>query len=1196
MVGWTREQEAAINARNSNLLVSAAAGSGKTAVLVERIIKIIISDKIDIDSLLIVTFTNAAAGEMRERISKALLLEQEKKDANEEHIRKQINILNKSYITTLHSFCIDIVKSNHHMLEIDPIFRIGDNTEINILKHESIEELFEKEYEIATDGFTGLVEMFGSPYDDFPLKEWLLKLYEFVQSQPDPNDWLKIKAEAVFTDLDKLQENPSLQVVLDQISWDIEMAKDLLIRALKICQKPYAPENYRVVIESDIVQVENLAQSLSKNIKSLAKELQELTFQKLPRASKDADDFLKEEIKGLREKAKKAIKDIQENVFFQDPQRVVENLNKMYPYIKYLCEMVMKFSEIYKVKKNDRGIVDFNDLEHFALQVLSDKEIAKQYQNKFKYIFIDEYQDSNIIQETIINQIKAETNLFFVGDVKQSIYRFRLADPSLFLDKYYKYCAEENTCNRRIDLTKNFRSRKEILSGINFLFTNLMSKDLGEIKYDTKAMLYSGLDYIPMENSSIEVNIVDKKVSDEIGFDEELEELEDIELEATIAAQKIKALLNTNIFDSRTQRYRVIEYRDIVILLRTTKNWAKIFLETFIKEQIPAYADTNNGYFEVIEISIFINLLKIVDNKRQDIPLLSVLRSPIGGFTTEELINIRLSSNTKSFYEATVNYCINGDDDSLKQKMIAFYNNLDNWFEKSRYQIIDEFIWQLMLDTNFYYYVGAMPGGKQRQANLRILVDRAAQFQRTSIKGLFNFIKFIEKLQTNNGDMGTAKTLGENDNVVRILSIHKSKGLEFPVVIVGGMGKGFNLKDTSDSILLHKDLGFGPKYVDPEVRVYSDTLARTAIRQRLKIESLSEEMRILYVALTRAKDKLILLGAVKDLSKQIVGWRNNNNKYSYVRAKTYFDWICPILMKHEQGEALRSLAGVIEEVNLLNDESQWSIQIINKADIKQQNCDKRLEQLEIEKRLRNFHREKGTINYQLIKERLNWQYPFISASKIPSKLSVTNLKQLSVSNLENFYSRTHLPTLVKAPKFMDRKRNLSSVEKGVATHFVMQHLDLNKVSSIAQIKAQIENLVEKELILEAEASQVIPEKIYSFFISNLGKRMLKASMVYRERPFNLVKKACDIVAGLNGDVEETLLIQGVIDCYFVEDEEYILIDYKTDFVPHAREIELINKYQGQIKLYREALEAISGKKVKESYLYSFHNDQEFKIN
>ncbi len=1191
---WTKEQKQAIDDRNCNLLVSAAAGSGKTAVLVQRIIDIIVKDKIDINKLLIVTFTRAAAGEMRQRIQNVLSERIENKQGDERYLRKQLSLLNKAFITTMHSFCIDVVRKNFHLLDIDPGFRIADTTEVEVLKKEAVDEILEKEYEDNEESFISLVESFSSNRNDERLVDIILRLYSFIQSSPNPRKWLEDSIDMFNIEKNQINNNIWVKEIKNDLRYDLSKAQDLLEEALKLCNMATGPTEYEDAIKDDLKNVEELTKALDLDIDNFyenANSIKHSRFSSIRGKRKEViDEQIKNEVKDIRDKYKTIIRQIKESSIEGGMNEYVNQLNNLRPIMNKLKDIVFSFSDIYMDKKLDRGILDFNDLEHFAIKALEDKDVRETYKKKFEYIFIDEYQDSNLVQETITNNIKKEKNLFMVGDVKQSIYRFRLADPTLFLRKYSTYHKDLNSANRRIDLSKNFRSRDTILSGINYIFKNIMSTDLGEVEYTEDAYLYKGLTFKPINDSKIELNIIEKN-SSELELDEELKEMSYIEVEARIIAQKIKFLLGTKTYDAKNNEYRDIKYRDIVVLLRSTKSWMPVFEDVFIKEGIPLYTDSGAGYFDTLEIKVFMNFLKIIDNRRQDIPLLSVMRSSIGKFTINELIDIRLKNKGGSYYDAIVNYTKDMKD-KLSNKLRVFLKDIDKWSEQARYLKLDEFIWRLLIDTGFYHYVGAVPGGRNRQANLRILVDRANQFEKTSVNGLFNFIRFIDRLYNSSGDMGTAKTLGENENVVRIMSIHKSKGLEFPVVIVGGLGKKFNLRDTYEDILLHRDLGLGPKYVDVDNRIYGKTLPQIAMKKKMKVESLSEEMRILYVAFTRAVDRLILVGSVGKLENECRRWKRGPKTYNLIDAQNYLDWICSVLYNHKDGKVLRELVDVCLKDNTYENYSSWKINIYNRENIETENLNDSLTEQQFRSKLENFKNEDPTEYKSLINNKLNWQYKHSNSIKIPSKISVTEIKQASFNNIDGIGYR--IPTLADMPQFAETNKNFTGAEKGTIMHFVMQHLNLNYVNTQKDIEEQIDNFVIRELITKEESEVVNVSKILNFFESSIGKRMLSSDNIKREVPFVLRKKATEVITGLQG-CNEDILIQGIIDCCFIENGYYVLLDYKTDDVYKNNTQRIVNIYKYQIRLYKEALERITSKTVKESYIYLFDIDKEIKV-
>lgn len=1189
MPKWTKDQEEAIASRDQNLLLAAAAGSGKTAVLVERIIQLIIRDGLDIDRMLIVTFTSAAAGEMRERISEALFREMEKQEGNEKALRRQLNLLNRASISTLHAFCVEVVRSHFYKLDIDPDFRVADSTESELLKQEALEEIFEQQYELADDYFLGLVEMFASNRDDWKLKELVLNAFDFIQSQPEPWEWLREKIEYFNMDQEAVFASSWAKCLQEQFKVQLSGAWQAFNDARYISEESGGPLGYRDAIMQDLDGVERLRKALDKDLKVFYQELQSIKSKRLGRVSKDIDESLKERCKEYRNEGKEILKAIQSDILSKSPEEYVIELNQLYPYMDHLYQLLNFFALAYREKKAEKGIVDFNDLEHYALQILADEAVAHEYQEKYEYIFVDEYQDSNLVQESIITAIERENNLFMVGDVKQSIYRFRLADPTLFLDKYLSFEQEANALNRRIDLSMNFRSRKAILDAINYIFRQIMSRELGEIEYNKGSYLYPGLPGNELQERDalgevVELCLIEKKPTDfDMNEEEKAENFSDVDIEAKVIAKRIKDLIGREFYDSKNDCYRALEYRDIVVLMRATRGKADLFMETFTSEGIPAYADVNSGYFEALEIDVFMNLLKLIDNKRQDLPLLSIMRSPMSDFQLEELISIRAASKAQTFFEAVEEY-IENNDDELKDKLQDFLDRLDRWKNESRYTPMSQFIWQLYQETAYYHYVAAMPGGVQRQANLRLLLDRARQFEGSSIKGLFNFTKFVDRLKSSSGDMGMAKILGENDNVVRIMSIHKSKGLEFPVVILAGTGKKFNQADISAAILFHRDMGIGPRYVDPKLRKYNDTIARIAMKYRIKTENLSEEMRILYVACTRARDKLIISGSVKNLESTAAKWSRSAQAFDLARARSYLDWLGPVIMHHPDGEKLRQLAAADEILSVNADESQWKIEIFRWSELFKQEKLVREEMQHLGEKLLDFQANTHSEYYDIIRNRLNWKYKHNDAVNIPSKLSVSQVKKLNSGNLK--IAGMNIPALTKRPGFLAEDEHISATRKGSIVHLLMQSLDYTMVNSRDEIEMQLQTMVDKEILREEEAAVVELDKILEFFGSSLGQRALNADRLYRETPFNLRCKAAELIENLK-DSQEEMLIQGVIDLYFHEKDEIVLVDYKTDYISKENRASLIKNYSIQLDLYRQALEKIQGKKVKESYLYFF---------
>jgi len=1209
MPKWTTEQQQAIESRGENLLLSAAAGSGKTAVLVERIIQMITKDELDIDQLLIVTFTKAAAGEMRERIGNAVIKALEEKTGNPNHLRRQMTLLNRAKITTLHAFCIDVIQKNFHLIHLDPSFRIGDQTENSLLSREALEDVFEEHYEKQNPVFHQLVESFGGSKEDEPLKNMVLRCYRFTQSQPEPMEWLESQIQKFHVEGEQdIEEHPWTLELKKGITRRLKGGEELFERALEVALSPGGPEPYAAALEEDLKNMQDFRGLIENNLNGFYQKLKDLKHPRLKPVKKEAyDEALKEEAKSLRDDGKDLIDKIRKDQLQQSPTRYFKDLQRIAPLMDYFYDLVIAYHQEYRDKKREQGVMDFNDLEHFALEILKDPKAQQMYRDQFEYIFIDEYQDSNIVQETLIQRICRENNLFMVGDVKQSIYRFRLADPTLFLNKYETFekieevdnTGEEKRktlINRRIDLSKNFRSRSSVIDGVNFLFRHLMSKDLGEIHYDESAYLYRGREHHPIEDSDLELHLIEKKEEDLQGVEEELQELKALEFEARVMVKRIRELTrDMEIYDEDREALRKVTYRDMVILLRSTKNSTNIFQEELAREGIPAYADSDSGYFEALEVQMFLDLLRVVDNKAQDIPLISVMRSPIGGFTTEELIHIRLENKSGSYFEALKNAVIHRED-RLGEKAGKFLENLRKWKEDARLYKIDEFIWKLLRETGYYYFLGAMPGGKQRQANLRILLDRALEFQQTSIKGLFQFIEFMEKIKQGSDDFGAAKILGEKENVVRLMSIHKSKGLEFPVVFLAGLGKQFNKMDIRSNMLMHKDLGLGPKFVDLETRTYRDTLGKVAMKDVIEGENLSEEMRILYVALTRAEDKLVLSASVSGIEKQLEKWGKAKGSYGLRSAQSPVDWIGPLLTKHHGVTALRDiLTYETPEEELIKDDSPWKLNLVDRKGFSEEireTREKKDQDQQKFKELENREDEVHSSHHDIIHQRLDWVYPHKKSESIPSKLTVTDLKSFNKESMERVKYRA--PSLKEGPRFLEEQKAFEGKELGTILHFFMQHLDFQRIEDPTALKKQKERMVRRGLLREEEAESIELDKVEHFLSSPLGQRMINAEKIHREEPFNLWKKAETLSKELEG-CEDKVLIQGMIDCYFEEDGQWVLVDYKSDYIWDGNRREKIETYKPQLTLYREALESITGKKVKETIIHFFYNGESIEV-
>lgn len=1344
---WTQEQQNVIDSRGGNLLVAAAAGSGKTAVLVERIIQMILNSdlKIDIDKLLVVTFTNAAASEMRERIGDAI---SKKLDENpeDEHLQDQLVLLNKASITTIHSFCLEVIKSNFHKINLDPNFRIGDETECSLMKLEAIDETFDILYEQNDEEFCYLVDCYAEKRGDSNLQNLILSIYSFVMASPYPKVWLKESAEDFnITDDFDFATSKWAKAILETVKIQMEGIEKSLCKAIEDVYGIDELVTFTDKLKIEYEKIKEILYACDTSWSDAYRQISSMTFENyakgVKRIPKDAPSYIKEEkdkAKKIRDNAKKSIEKIKTSVFNKNYDDLKDEIKFLYPIVKSLSDVVLMFEQIYSQKKRDKGIIDFNDIEHFALQILTEtdengdfvfdeegknipSDIALEYREKFYEIFIDEYQDSNQVQEVILSTIakQKEPNRFMVGDVKQSIYRFRQAKPEIFLQKYATYDTDLSSKYKKIMLYKNFRSRKEVVDSVNYIFEHIMSKNLGEIDYNEEEKLNLGANFEEVEDEKIilggatEIHLMEKKVPEVEDPDEEEEEGEDLDasqIEARMVGKIIRDIMRPNengeimqVFDKKLETYRNVEYKDIVILLRATSAWAPVFAEELINMDIPTYADMGQGYFETMEIQVIMSFLKVIDNPMQDIPLIAILRSPIYGFTPEDFIDIRITDKKVSFYEAMrmfvgekidlsnaegqdiaedeisddigneiidvnineensyvdadmddyyqninyedfeyeneefiyndevmyesyisenveddliyeINSNIEGDEESQKSelelKVRRFLDDLKELQEKSMYMSTDEFLWYIYTNSGYYAYCGALPGGSQRQANLRILFERAKQFEETSFKGIFNFINFISKLKKSNSDMGSAKTLGENANVVRIMSIHKSKGLEFPIVICSGMGRNFNTMDFRKDVLYHHELGYGPQIVDFERRISYPSIAKEALKCKINIENISEEMRILYVALTRAKEKLIITSSIKDIEQNMHKWSSNIStekmvsKYDILNGKNYMDWMMPAIIKHKDLEDIRETYNLSTSISM-EDESKWSVKTWSRDDIDFEKHEK--EGIREVLNTMDLY-EHDTEYYEQIEKKLNFEYPYLGVVKKAASISVTEIKkrQEEYEEQDDSLGLYKHKTTLKKPKFLSESQKtekITGARRGTIVHLIMEVLDFEKINTESEIKAQIQDLVKRRIITEKESQVLSPRKIMRFFKSPIAKRMLSSKFVKREQKIYTQIKMNDIY--LNDEIfknnretyeNESVMLRGVIDLYFEEDDGLVILDYKTDFVDENNKKEIIHKYKKQIEIYADVLSKLTGKKVKEKYLYLFGIDKQVKVD
>lgn len=1205
---WTPAQKSAIDIRDCNVLVSAAAGSGKTAVLVERIISMITDpDKnIDIDRLVVVTFTKAAAAQMKDKIRKALdsMLDENPGDVN---LLRQITLLNNAQITTIDSFCLWIIRNHFPEVNLDPGFRIMDEGEKKLIENDVMEDVLEEFYAEADEEFFNLVDAFGMGRDDSGLVSIIDKIYRFSRSNPWIDEWFD---ECMLVYDDETYDNPAIKELYDSIKNALLDYRDKYNRLVDICSEPTGPAAYTGALQSDLLGINEMINS--QDFGELGRRIRIFSFEALSR-KKDAgaDPDIKEYVKGQRKLFKDYIGRLNDKIFLKDDEGIFADMQGAGIQIRTLLKVAKVYAKRVSEVKREKGIIDFNDMEHLALSILVKKEDGKlvytetadKLANRFEEILIDEYQDSNQLQEVILNAVSKtrlsgeNNNIYMVGDVKQSIYKFRLACPELFIEKYDTY--GETGDNVRIELQKNFRSRENVLECANDVFSHIMNKNFSGIGYDDSVRLNAGFPY-PEYSDSNYGDEANKSTDVILISSENEEEATTRELEADRLAKLIEGIVasGVNVYDSDENIYRPAEYRDIVILTRSVTGWADTFADALMDRGIPAYTDSSTGYFSVREIQVILSMLTIVDNPVQEISLAAAMMSYFGGFTAAELGMVRklgrehADKNThNNLYEHLKAVAVLGGADKIQEtdvkqlsgKCALFLAKLTEYRDKSSVESLYDLCWEMIYDSGYYDYVGTMPAGAQRQANLNVLLERAAGYGKSSYSGLFNFLRYIERLKKFDEDFAEGAASLDNENLVRIMSIHKSKGLEFPIVILAGAHKSINFMDATAPVLVDQNLGIAVDYVDLERRTKTPTIIKGAMARRIVRESIAEEERLLYVAMTRAREKLIITGVVKDADKTLDKYRGSakqlaaDGMLSFADSeniKNYLDMIMPVCLM--DSDKLKGSFKVMVDAG----EDSW-VDAFEAGEIAGEANAVRIGELADE--------NMEAVSYPLLDE-LPEYVPDDNAAR-RMKLTVSQLKAMQADDdsEENAYMDESVKTALKKeacdetnsiiPKFISGEEvQLAANERGSAYHRVMECLDYSVSVNLDGVKADINRMLETGKMNELQVKSVNPWDINIFVQSDTGRRVANAmnnGSVRREQPF---------VFEYEGQ-----LIQGIIDLYFEEDGELVLVDYKTDRVmkDEAGEKELVKRYAIQLDYYAKALTQLTGKKVKEKIIYSF---------
>lgn len=1234
-VSWTKEQEQVIRLRNRNILVSAAGGSGKTAVLVERIITRLTVDEppINVDQMLVVTFTEAAAAEMKERIRDAIEKKLEEQPDNV-HLQRQATLIHNAQVTTIHSFCLSVIRDYFHTIDLDPGFRIADEGELKLLRQDVLEEVLERCYGEASEEFLECVESISSGRDDKKMEEIILQMYEFSRSNPEPEKWLRQCVEGYQVNtMEEFEASEGVVYAKESLKKSLEELLTLLEEGIRQCQEPDGPYMYADALEADQAVMKKLySQTTMQGMYDLFADLK---WKRLAtNRDKNVSEDLTASVKSIREEVKETVGALREQFFYESPEEMQKDMLGAGKIMAVLADLVQIFAEAFEAKKRSKNLIDFSDMEQYALRILTKQteeglvpsEAAKDYQKKFAEIMIDEYQDSNLIQEAILTSVSTVSegnyNVFMVGDVKQSIYRFRLSRPELFMEKFDTYNIEESQ-KQRIDLHKNFRSRREVLDSTNFLFEQIMTKELGEITYDEKAALYVGADYEDkpgMEAEVLLVNTAEASTEQTEGREES-----DREIEARAIAARIKQLVGAQqVFDKKSGEYRMAKYSDIVILTRSLKGWTDVFTEVLNREGIPTFTGSKEGYFETREIRLLLDYLRVLDNPRQDLPLAAVLKSMFAGLTSEEFAEIKCSEKEAPFYQAVQDYRQTGENKVIREKLGHCYEQIERFRERLPYTAIHELLWQILEETGYGNYVAAMPGGEQRTANLEMLVEKAIAFESTSYKGLFNFVRYIEQLQKYDIDYGEANIADEQADTVRLMSIHKSKGLEFPIVIVAGMSKRFNMQDITGSIVIHPELGIGIDAVDLAYRTKIPTFLKKVIQKKVQLENLGEELRVLYVALTRAKEKLILIGSISNLDKKLKSFASIQRREETAlpfgmlsRATSYFDWILPALFRNQVFADLLNAYGMqVPFTNVLyKKQLPILVEEIFPEHLILEETAEEVEQVLTEELLRNWDAEYvyDSEMRARIEEQFSYQYPYEDMQKMKLKFTVSELKKRSEPEEEPgeiLYEEPEIVPLI--PNFMREKWEkeeqdreamytgaVSGASRGTAYHKFLELLDFGKCYTISKLRAEAERLCAEGKMPEEMAEAIYYKDICVLLESPLGIRLRNASqrgMLKKEQPFVLGVSADTIYPELRERQEaeeELLIVQGIIDVYFEEADGIVVVDYKTDRVTDPEE--LVRRYAKQLHYYAEVLERLTGKSVKEKIIYSFALKEEVRI-
>ncbi|TLG77081.1 helicase-exonuclease AddAB subunit AddA [Culicoidibacter larvae] len=1184
---WTDDQWRAIAARNKQVLVAAAAGSGKTAVLVERIIRRIIDEQLDISQLLVLTFTNAAASQMKARVRSAL----EDLDKQDAFVAEQLMLLESADISTFHAFCLTIIRQQYYLLSIDPNFRIGDDVELQLLSDEAMSETLEQAYADASEDFLSFVDHYTSTRNDDQLADFIMMVYRLVQAQADGLDWLDTVYQRVLLMSEQAIDE---QLLVHQAkSYIYESARSIADSFFELSQSPGIPEGYQAFFFKHYEQASLI--TAQKDWEDIRLQLVSYDWGRMPRVSADDKSLEQEQAKDRFAELKKTMNHLRDDYGVFTAELHERQSKAVLPHLHQLIELVKQYDAQFKQRKAERILLDFNDIEHYTLRLLREfPDVRALYQQRFKEILVDEYQDTNGVQEAIIQMmLGSETSLFLVGDMKQSIYKFRMADPSLFQAKYERFGVDDASENLRIDLNYNFRSRSEVLDTANFLCKQLFGSQFDGIVYDDAAQLYLGNKQYPEASMDTELLFIDMQGDDE--DEESLAISSKDKTQAQVIGAKVEQLLTSGfeVFDKRTKAMRPVTPKDIVVLTRSRGALVGQLEAELRRLEIPAYSETLGGYFNSTEVRNMLSLLQVIDNPYQDIAFVGLLRSPIFGLDENELLTIKVRSEHGTMYERASEYLQQFSEMPLAIKLTDILAKIRSWQQSVRLQPLSDFINQLYTETQYYQFVGGLPNGKLRQANLDILLNRAKSFEQSGYRGLFKFNKLIGRLQEMNKDLNNARTVTDNEDVVRIMTIHASKGLEFPVVIFADLQKQMNISDLRGDCFVHQDLGIALSYVNLDERYKMTTLAQQVIKDMKRTELIAEELRVFYVALTRAQEKVIMTMTLDNVAEHkylqrmiIPEW---NLPFHLVReSRRYSDWILRAVARHNSFAIFAGNPIQVEEWSQYGVKLQY--QVINAKEALR-------EQLIAGAKLKSRTEFPSSgFNEGHVAEVLNsfdFTYPFIEQTEHYAKQSVSEIKRMAQAvYLGEQTEQLHGASIQFAePGFISERGLADPRVRGIYYHNVLQHIDFSRDWNAENFANFLSDLAKEQKISEQAVATVQYEQLETLFHSEVSDWMRRASRVRKELPFSLLVEAKEVYPDWQG-ASVPVLVQGIMDVVLELPERIILVDYKTDMVgENTNEAQLLARYKIQLALYMRALkQAYPGRDVA-GYLYFIESNQ-----